>query len=495
MDDTPDMDLLRRFAAEADEDALAQLVNRHCTLVWATARRVSGDPEVARDITQSVFTLLARKAGRLPLETSLSGWLHRAAHLEAVKHLRRERRRKQREKAAMNEFDTDSTSPDAHRAAEQLQPFLDEALAGLGNEDRLAIVLRYLSGQSLTQVGRALGTNEDAAQKRVSRALDKLRARFRGRGISVSDGLVSAALGHAGLQSAPVDLAGAVAAAAALGGGTAGSALVSGVLIMKTTLIIGTATLAVASLLAWQQTRIGRLAEENARLRNAVSAGAAAAGRPSNEAPQVDSRSRDVEEHAELLRLRGEVARLRASTGGGIAAAEVRARNAEAEAEAVRREVAFRQRRMVLIEAGKTLGMAARVFATRHQDRLPTTWIELNEAMREMGLTESDESLSAASSDTYEFFPNSTPLNLKYSQQFLIRERQARPIPKAVMTAGDLGQSTPFSLDLGTGWEREYVLMDGSVQTVNSRDGDFSEFERSQFERVASDLGTDSANP
>ena len=62
MNDTSDLELLRRYAEQGANEAFTELVRRHCDLVWAAARRVSGDSELARDVAQTVFTDLARKA-------------------------------------------------------------------------------------------------------------------------------------------------------------------------------------------------------------------------------------------------------------------------------------------------------------------------------------------------------------------------------------------------------------------------------------------------
>jgi hypothetical protein len=85
MNETPDHELLHRYAAEGTEEAFTELVRRHCDLVGAAARRMSGNAELARDVTQIVFKDLARKAGRLPGGTLLAGWLDRAACHAAVK--------------------------------------------------------------------------------------------------------------------------------------------------------------------------------------------------------------------------------------------------------------------------------------------------------------------------------------------------------------------------------------------------------------------------
>ncbi len=72
--------------------------------------------------------------------------------------------------AAELAFDTAAETSRAKHA-----PQLDAALAELGPADRTAIVLRFLQGYSLKEVAVALAASEDAAKKRISRAIDKLR--------------------------------------------------------------------------------------------------------------------------------------------------------------------------------------------------------------------------------------------------------------------------------------------------------------------------------
>jgi hypothetical protein len=84
----------------------------------------------------------------------------------------------------------------------QVRPHLDEALGCLPDTDRNAIVLRFLEERSLREVGTALGTSEEAAKKRVQRALDKLRHLLNRRGVKISVVALSAGLAQEGAQAA-----------------------------------------------------------------------------------------------------------------------------------------------------------------------------------------------------------------------------------------------------------------------------------------------------
>ena len=76
----------------------------------------------------------------------------------------------------------------------QIAPMLDGAMAGLNEADRNAVVLRFFDGKSMKEVGVALGANENAAKKRVNRALEKLRRFFSKRGVLATTAVIAGAL-------------------------------------------------------------------------------------------------------------------------------------------------------------------------------------------------------------------------------------------------------------------------------------------------------------
>src|SRR5262245_46716038 len=92
--------LLRRYVRENAQDAFAELVRRHIDFVYATALRQAGSPARAEDVTQAVFTDLARKARLLADRDELAGWLHTSARYAAASLRRQEARRQMREEQA-----------------------------------------------------------------------------------------------------------------------------------------------------------------------------------------------------------------------------------------------------------------------------------------------------------------------------------------------------------------------------------------------------------
>jgi len=220
-----DAELLRRYSEDRSEGAFADLVHRRLNFVYSAARRqVGGDSHLAEDITQEVFSDLARQAGVLHRHPSLVGWLYTATRFAAAKRVRTEQRRKQREQEAHAMQATDANSP-RDPDWERLGPILDRVMHRLRDRDRQLILLRYFHHSSLAEVGAELNVSANAAQKGVDRALERLRALLARHGVTSSAAAIALILAQQSVTAAPTGLAGEVARNALGGAAVAGGAV------------------------------------------------------------------------------------------------------------------------------------------------------------------------------------------------------------------------------------------------------------------------------
>jgi RNA polymerase sigma factor (sigma-70 family) len=221
-----DISLLHEFAANRTETAFSELVQRHLGLVHSAAfRQTGGDAHLAEEIAQKVFILLAQKAGSLGDGTILSAWLYRSAIYVAADTLKQLRRRQLREQEAFMQSQTNEAA--TADVWQQLAPVLDETMGELGDADRAALVLRYFENKTADEIAAALNIGEEAAQKRVSRALEKLRSLLEKRGVALGATAIAGAVTANAVTAAPVALVSTITAAALAGTTTTAAAILT----------------------------------------------------------------------------------------------------------------------------------------------------------------------------------------------------------------------------------------------------------------------------
>ena len=315
-----DARLLRDYVELQCEAAFGEIVARYTDMVYCAAVRQTGSPEHARDVAQSVFTDLARKApslaGKAKDGDSLVGWLFKSTRYAALRMRRDDRRRQWRERKAVEGFVSDA---EVSADWDTVRPLLDEAISRLSAPDRDALLLRFFKNQDFRTVAAALGVSDDAAQKRVARALARLRGELTRHGVTTTLAALGSAISVHAVEGYPVGLAATLTGAALAGAAKTGTTF--GILAFMTMTKLKTGVFAALLLAALvtplairhqdgiqlrekdafarsQADQIARLKAENERL--------------SRRPAQSDSGATlGNEQQSELLRLRGEVARLR----------------------------------------------------------------------------------------------------------------------------------------------------------------------------------------
>lgn len=324
MTDT-DLDLLARYTRHHAEEAFAEIVRRHLDLVFSTALRQVRSPQLAEEVAQAAFTDLARQAHRLTPGTVLTAWLYQVTRRTAIDVVRREARRQLREQTAcdltaMNAPALSGPNPNEPEADwTRIEPLLDEAMQALGEPDRAAVLLRYFENKSLREVGQTLGTNEDAARKRVSRAVERLRQFLAKRGVAAGASGLVVLLSANAVQAAPPGLAVTISTAAILGGTafitTATATKALAMTALQKTLITATIAAALgtgiyeARQASTMREQLQTLQQQQASLTEQLTVLKTENGRLSNQMAQAeDSHALPQAQANELLKLRGKAA-------------------------------------------------------------------------------------------------------------------------------------------------------------------------------------------
>jgi RNA polymerase sigma factor (sigma-70 family) len=434
-------------------------------LVHSAALRQVRSPQLAEEVVQSVFADLARGAGKLRPDTIVTAWLYAVTRRTAIDAIRKESRRQLREQIAVEMTNMNATSADWT----QIEPLLDDAMAALDETDRSAILLRYFENKNLREVGEALGASEDAAQKRVSRAVERLREFFSKRNVTIGASGLAVLISANAVQSAPIGLAATISAAAVL----AGTAVHTSTLIAATKAIamttlqktLVTATVAILAgagiyearqasqlgvqvqTLQQQQTpladQIRQLQRERDDATNRL-AGLLA------ENEQLKSNPNETE----LLKLRGEVGVLRqeaAKFNKPVSQPTVQTTQASQPADPI--EQTRRMGREKAID-GRNLATAFIEFAAHNQSWLPTNWQQVTNYLKDYPVSGTNDFEMIYSQPI-----NRSDLGTNMERTALVREYLAWPTPDGR-------------------WGKIYGFADGHSQVVILKDGNFSAWEK-----------------
>ncbi|HVA25723.1 MAG TPA: sigma-70 family RNA polymerase sigma factor [Chloroflexota bacterium] len=167
------MALVRR-AQRGDRQAFSELYELYCPKIYAyVLRHVSGDVEVAQDLTSDVFVKAMEHVGTYRFQdVPFSSWLYRIAHNRVIDHYRRAPKL---QPVALQDED-----PVADKAASLdvswilNRKVLYDAISMLTPEQRSVIVLRLLQSRSVAETAATIGRSEDAVKQLQRRGLAAL---------------------------------------------------------------------------------------------------------------------------------------------------------------------------------------------------------------------------------------------------------------------------------------------------------------------------------
>ena len=261
-------ELLENFLQEGrSERTFATLMSRLGGLVYGSALRRTQSVELAEEVTQNVFAILARKAAAIRKHPSLTAWLYQTTKYEAIKAMRTEQRQQRKRDALAAELATatEPASPDSGWS--EAIPVIDELLDHLSEGDRDLILKRFFEEQKFREIAATSGRTEAACKMQLKRTLGKLSQLLTARGVTLSATTFASGLASELAQAAPAHLATAAPKALAASSALSNSALLTNAIQTMNTIKTASLTITAIALLAtgpflWQRSVMANLEGE-----------------------------------------------------------------------------------------------------------------------------------------------------------------------------------------------------------------------------------------
>lgn len=191
--------LLRKWVVNGDAEAFDEIVRRHADMVYGTSRRILRDRGDAEDVAQDCFLRLAEAAG--DIRTSLGGWLHAAAVSRSLDLIKRDSRRRARERQFVHR-----TAASTEIAWSDIEEHIDEAIAALPEEIRALVVAHFLERRTHDAIAQETGIPRRTVSHRIGRGVDAIRRHLERRGITAGAAAITAAMTSATAEAAPAAL-------------------------------------------------------------------------------------------------------------------------------------------------------------------------------------------------------------------------------------------------------------------------------------------------
>lgn len=174
--------LARQFVATSDHGLFVMLVERHLPVIRRLlAGLFNGVAEDMEDAEQEILAALYVGISGFRFQSSFRTFLYRLCRNTAIDMLRskvRERKRVQaagREALALSANSPEAVfDPDHSLMREESRNALRRALASLGPDERLLVVLKESEGMSVEEIAHALSIPAGTVKSRLHRSREKL---------------------------------------------------------------------------------------------------------------------------------------------------------------------------------------------------------------------------------------------------------------------------------------------------------------------------------
>ena len=165
------------LARESKAEAIEVLYGAYKGRIYTFLLRLLGDPELADDITQDVFTKAYQALDTLTKDHRVLPWLYRIANNAAIDHLRRKKRIQWLRVGGLLGTREEPVMPDAHGAVPERDQ-VRAVLKGMPVEHVTALLLHALEGYSYKEIAEIQGCTMPAVRSRIARARNAFRVAY-----------------------------------------------------------------------------------------------------------------------------------------------------------------------------------------------------------------------------------------------------------------------------------------------------------------------------
>jgi RNA polymerase sigma-70 factor (ECF subfamily) len=173
------------LAKSGDGDAYRTLVDRYSRGVFRLAFRMTGNEQDAEDVVQETFLRAFKHLHRWDARSSFGTWIYRIASNYSLDLLRSRKRQAAaapmpaaldgEAKDLMQLLPSNEAGPDRLLYSSEVQRQVAATLETCSEMERTAFVLRHFEGQSIEEIGVALGVSANSTKQSIFRAVHKLR--------------------------------------------------------------------------------------------------------------------------------------------------------------------------------------------------------------------------------------------------------------------------------------------------------------------------------